>query len=101
MSSSIKSRSILIYGLDPLLSDTRRRILERVGFQVEVADHREDFEVSNSRFSYDLIVICHTVPGDEQRQIASMQSTLRPQVFQMTVLLPPDTFIEQVYQRLR
>jgi len=101
MPTSSKHENILIYGLDPVLLDTRRKILEHAGFEVEITDDSEDFQGRTARVNYDLLIVCHTVPKIEQQQIASMENSQRPHVLQMPILLMPDTFLKQVQQQLR
>ena len=101
MPTSSKHESILIYGLDPVLLDTRRMILEHAGFRVEITHNSEEFHGRTARVNYDLLIVCHTVPKTEQQQIASMGNFQRPHVLQMPILLLPDTLLKQVQQQLR
>lgn len=72
-------------------------ILEHAGFQVEVAHNSEDLQARIGQAPSDLLVVCHTIPDAEQRQIS--QDANRPaQLLQVSVLLRPDTFLEQVQQ---
>lgn len=98
---SSKHRKILIYGLDPVLLDTRRMILEHAGLEVEVAHNSQDFQLRTANIDYNLLIVCHTVPRTEQQQIASIENSQRPHVFQMPILLLPDTFLKQVQEQLR
>ena len=100
MQTLTKPRKILIYGLDPVLLDTRRRILERVGFEVQVALGRDEFQGCTTEAGYDLLIICHTIPESEQRQLSLAEDPKRPHVLQVTRLVPPDTFLRQVHQQL-
>ena len=96
-----KPGKILIYGLDPVLLDTRRRILERVGFEVQVAHGREEFQGRTAEVGYDLLVICHTIPEPEQQQLSLAGDPQHTSVLQVPVLVPPETFVRQVQQQLR
>ena len=94
-----KPGKILIYGLDPVLLDTRKRILERVGLKVQVARGREEFQGHTAITDYDLLIICHTVPETEQRQIALAGSFQCSHILQVPVLVQPETFLRQVQQQ--
>ena len=99
--TSSKYRTILIYGLDPVLLDTRRMILEHAGFEVEIAHNCQDLQLRTASIDYNLLIVCHTVSRTEQQQIASIKNSQRPHVLQMPILLLPDAFLKQVQQQLR
>src|SRR3978361_1044271 len=101
MPTSSEHENILVYGLDPVLLDTRRMILEHAGFEVEITQDSEDFHGRTARVNYDLLIVCHTVPETEQLQIASMEDSQRAHVLQMPILLLPNAFLKQVQQQLR
>ena len=90
-----------MYGLDPVLLDTRRMILEHAGFEVAMTQDSQDVQLRTASVSYDLLIVCHTVPQAEQRQLASMENSQRPHVLQMPILLLPCTFLKQVLQQLQ
>ena len=90
-----KPATILVYGLEAMLLDTRRLILEQAGFKVEVVHDAETFEGLLSTNTYDLLIVCHTVLEPQQQKIAQM--SIRPKrVLQMEGPLQPNTFLSQV-----
>jgi len=88
----------LIYGLDPILLDTRRLILQHAGLSVEIAHSPKDFGQLTVSRAYDLLVLCHTVP-DDQRETISSTSGSQP-VFEIPVLLAPESFVQAIHQVL-
>jgi DNA-binding response OmpR family regulator len=95
---SSTNRRVLIYGLDPILLDTRRLILQHAGLSVEIAHGPEEFGQMTASRPYDLLVLCHTVP-DEQRETISSTSSSQP-VFEIPMLLAPEPFVQAVQQVL-
>ena len=90
-----KPATILVYGLEAMLLDTRRLILVQAGFVVEIVHDAETFEGLVSTNTYDLLIVCHTVPEPQQQKIAQM--SMRPKrVLQMEGPLQPNTFLSQV-----
>src|ERR1700712_5300797 len=100
MPTSSKYRKILMYGLDPVLLETRRMILEHAGFEVEITQDSQDFQLRTASIDYNLLIVCHTIPKTEQRQIALIENSEQSHVLQMPILLLPDTFLKQVQQQL-
>lgn len=100
MQSHAKPGHILVYGLDSTLLDTRRMLLEHLGFRVEIA---RDFDTLRNHLSvvaYDLLILCHTVPDPQQHQIIEAEGHCL-NVYPVPVLLQPETFLSQVQQLVR
>jgi len=57
--------SILIYGYDIDLLDTRRLVLEQAGFNVEVLTRLTDLEEMASAHEADLLILCHSLSSRE------------------------------------
>lgn len=57
--------SILCYGRDITLLQTRRQVLERAGFATEIASSRQDFERCLQQYSIDLVLLCHSLDREQ------------------------------------
>jgi hypothetical protein len=80
------NRLILMYGLDPVLLETRRLILEHAGFTTESAHNREEFGVHTASKSFDLFIFRHTVPEDQRVELTLSNSNRNTPVFQIPLL---------------
>jgi DNA-binding response OmpR family regulator len=80
--------SVLIYGYDPKLLETRGWVLERNGFKVGIATHIEEATQIAETQPIDLLIICHTIPAEERRNIATVIQAVRPQVKVMLITTP-------------
>jgi DNA-binding response OmpR family regulator len=77
--------SVLIYGFDHTLLETRCWVFERNGFEVGTAsDIAQAEEVLKVRL-IDLFLICHTIPRLERRKAVAAIHAIRPQVKVMLV----------------
>jgi DNA-binding NtrC family response regulator len=69
------SSSILLYGQDQHLLETRSHILEKSGYQVWMASTLRDLEQLSKTQDLDLVILCHSVPlEDSGRALAFCQS---------------------------
>jgi DNA-binding NtrC family response regulator len=64
--------SILVYGHDPLLLETRRIILERAGFAVHTTTKFEEFKATACTRAFDLLVLGSSISPDEVDRILPM-----------------------------
>jgi DNA-binding response OmpR family regulator len=71
--------SVLIYGHDPTLLETRSWVLARNGFDVGTASHLAEAERTLSAQIVDLFLICHTIPSSERRSAVATLKAIRPQ----------------------
>jgi DNA-binding response OmpR family regulator len=89
-----------MYGLDPVLLETRRLILEHAGFKVESAHSRDDFAEHVASRAYGLWIFCHTVPEDQRVELSHSSSGQKTHIFQIPMLLAPDTFLSNIRSAL-
>ena len=85
-----------MYGLDPVLLETRKLILEHAGFSAESAHSREKFDSYASTNAYDLWVLCHTVPEDQKVQLSRFAADRNVQILHISVMLSPEAFLDDV-----
>ena len=85
-----KSLSILLFGHDAALLQTRRLILERSGFQVWSTWDLPGVETVISTQNIDLFILCHTVSLEDRAKAAVIVKALNLDVitFIMMELLP-------------
>jgi DNA-binding NtrC family response regulator len=72
--------SVLIYGYDRTLLETRSWVFERNGFEVGTASHIAQAEDALKARIIDLFLICHTIPSQERRRAVEAIHTIRPRV---------------------
>ena len=101
-SSQPDPRRILTYGHDSVLLETRRLLLEHGGFVVDTANTSQEFEacIAEAHPPYGLYILCHTVPIEEQRNIAAEASKANTAVYQLTVATAPPDFLIRVSEML-
>jgi DNA-binding response OmpR family regulator len=76
--------SILVYGRDLLLLETRRMLLERTYRRVYIASEREQAQEIIRVERPDLLVLCYTLSSEDRKVITAAASALHPD---MKVLL--------------
>jgi hypothetical protein len=72
--------SILIYGHDPVLLDTRRWVLEKARFRIATAAALPAVLAAMTQEAPDLLVLCHTLAPDERTSARTAAASLRPPV---------------------
>jgi DNA-binding NtrC family response regulator len=77
--------SILIYGYDHTLLETRGWVFERNGFDVGTASQITQAEQTLHSREIDLFLICHTIPSQERSSAVAAIHTIRPNVKVMLV----------------
>ena len=70
------SPSILLYGREPNLLQSRRWVFEVGGFQVSSAKNLDEARQIASRQPFDLLVLCHTLSQGECRDARAWARTL-------------------------
>ena len=83
--------SVLIYGYDRTLVETRDWVLARNGFDVGAASHIAEAEQIVREIPVDLLVICHTIPSNERQSAVATLQAIRPQlkVLLVTTVIHP------------
>lgn len=72
--------SILLYGRDSRLLESRRHVLELTRAQVWTTTNLRDFDQMSPGVSMDLLVCCHTLSLEECGRAIARASTLWPQI---------------------
>ena len=92
--NSSRAYSILSFGYDPVLMRIRTLLLEDADYHtVEVFSWGEALKQLKER-AFDVLLICHTVPTDEQ---TALVESIRPLLKTMPILcLSPDRFKKSV-----
>jgi DNA-binding NtrC family response regulator len=74
------SGRILIFGHNSMLLDTRRRVLQGVGFQVWTATEPENVSSTILTKEIDLLILCQTLTESERSDALRAAHTLRPKM---------------------
>ena len=70
--------TVLIYGHDRTLLDTRRWVLETAGFRVFTVGKMENAAKIVADEQIDLLLLCHTLTAEERRAALAAATALRP-----------------------
>jgi len=84
------STSILIYGRDRKLLETRRWVLETAGFQVSTTAKPTEVYQAMVAQHIDLFILCHTLSAEDQGTALATAHALRPGM--KNLVLVEDTF---------
>jgi DNA-binding response OmpR family regulator len=76
--------SILVYGHEARLLETRRWVLEKAGFGVQVTMELQELERLTVNQGPDLLILCHTLSVNDCGEVLQRARELRPE---MKVLL--------------
>jgi len=87
---------ILICGLRPLLLETRRRVLQHVGYTVHIANDLEETEKRLMTRRYLMLLICHSVQDQELTELRTMAAQAGLATYVIEPLTPPETLIAEV-----
>jgi hypothetical protein len=91
---------ILTYGRDEVLLRTRQAVLEKAGFDSDIAESPQEILdcISTSDRNYHILILCHTVSADEQQVIVDAAKDTGIQVYGLTTLTLPLEFLNHVQQ---
>lgn len=73
-----RSHSIVIYGRDPRLIETRIKILERADFDVEGVMDLPHLKERLTTRETGLLVLCHSLTTQERRAALQVERSMRP-----------------------
>jgi DNA-binding NtrC family response regulator len=73
-----KQSRILSFGKEQVLMSVRALLLRKAGYQVQNTFSRESVMKHLDSGQFDLLIICHTVPSDEQNALIASVHSLRP-----------------------
>lgn len=72
--------SILVYGRDPRLLDTRRWVLEKAGYRVLTVQTLSEAERMAAVEPISLFLLCHTLPIEDCQKALAAANTIRPEM---------------------
>src|SRR5437868_776373 len=75
---------ILAVGRDPVLLDTRKQILQSVGYAVTPVLLTNETLTQFPHGHFDIVILCHSIPGGDRKEIVRLfreQSSRTPIVF--------------------
>jgi len=77
--------NVLVVSRDPMLLQTRQLILGAF-FQVHGAGRMREVEALMSRYSFDLIILCYTLPESERQAVMNLVADVKwpPRILLMT-----------------
>jgi CheY-like chemotaxis protein len=73
-----KQFRILSFGYEPVLMTVRALLLRKAGYRVQNTFSRESVMRHLDSGEFHLVIICHTVPSDEQNSLIASIRRLRP-----------------------
>jgi DNA-binding NtrC family response regulator len=90
-------------GSNENLLETRRKILERVGYRVDVATNVEQARrlLEQTDRQYVALLACHTIPLDQQAVLQGISSSREVPVYRMEEMLIPGDLVKQVSALMR
>jgi hypothetical protein len=102
MGSQMNARTILMYGHDVLLADTRQMVLDKAGFDVCAARSEAELKSyrANTATACRLLLVCHTVPPAEDPMIEEMAKELHSSLYRLVEGTTPRELIREVSQLL-
>jgi len=74
------SGTVLIYGHDPLLLQTRSRILKQAGYTVWTAEVLDEVKAIIGANAVVVLIICQTLPDEEGEAVIKLAHQLRPEM---------------------
>ena len=77
--------TILIYGVDPLLLETRRLLLSRQAFDVVVTHDAQQFETKLRELEPSVSVYCSSLDQQELERVVPLAERLRPSMKNLVV----------------
>ena len=96
--------TILVYGRDPLLLETRSWVLEEAGYRVDTASDLKDAEQKLSASSVSLMLLCHTLTSKERSDVLAAANRLNPSAKRLlltaSTIIPIDAPHEPVLSAL-
>jgi hypothetical protein len=83
-----KPVSIVFYGRNERLLETRSWILGNAGYRVSTAMELVEFERILQSGSISLAILCHTLSAEQQREALTIAKGLRPTVKTLLLITP-------------
>jgi hypothetical protein len=79
---------------------TRKAILEIARYKCDTAHTAEDFVgcINSSLRGYDIFILCHSVPSEEQQVIVEAAKGSEVEVYVLKTLIQPEDFVAHVQE---
>ena len=96
--SQSSSCRVLTYGIDEVLLKTRQTLLGKVGIKTDLMMNEKEFLgcITASERRYNLFIICHSVPLEEQQVIIQSASGSDAEIYAIRDFVFPDQFLKDV-----
>ena len=82
--------SILVYGRDPRLLETRRWVLEKDGARVWTATRLAQFDLVDSDESLAILILCHSLSTEECGPAIALAESRWPRIKSLTLIAGQD-----------
>ncbi len=79
--------TVLIYGHDPLLLQTRRRILEQAGYTAWAAEVLDEVDSIITTNAVGLLIVCQTLSDEEGEAAITLAHQIRPEMKMLVMSL--------------
>ena len=77
--------SILVYGRDPSLLDTRRWVLERAGYRVLTAQALAEAKHFAATEPVSVLLLCHSLSAQDSENALEAADTIRPEMRRLLI----------------
>ena len=77
--------SILVYGRDPSLLDTRRWVLERAGYRVLTAQTLEEARHLAATDPISVLLLCHSLSAQDYENALAVADSIRPEMRRLLI----------------
>ena len=77
--------SILVYGRDPSLLDTRRWVLERAGYRVLTAQALAEAKHLAATEPVKVLLLCHSLSAQDSENALAAADTIRPEMRRLLI----------------
>jgi hypothetical protein len=99
LNAPTRKNVVLVCGSDRILLHCRVRVLERAGFEIEIARSSAEAAVAVELKQFQLVVLCHTLSAATRETIQLLCWRFGIPTFEIPVLLPPEKLVETVAGR--
>lgn len=93
--------TLLMCGVQPILLETRARLLERAGYSVQLANGARELEKRLLESRYLMLLICHSVQGKELATVKTAAAQAKLAIYRIEPMLPPEALIDEVNRMLQ
>ena len=90
--------TVLIYGHDPLLLQTRRRILEQAGYTAWAAEVLDEVESIITTNAVELLIVCQTLSDEEGEAAITLAHQIRPEMKTLVMSLTRQRLLKTAHE---